>query len=303
MGWGGLVKIAAHWFSYRHYGRVMALLSLSFLFGDIVAKLWLGQFIRWGFDWRELFFIAAATLLVLAAVCAWAVRNDPESMGFEPPEPNPNTLLKDDSTGEAVSVRQVLLTYSRSLPFLLLLALSFGLTAVREAFNFWLPTYLVEVADLSEGAASQFSSLYPIFGMASILLAGVLSDTALRGKRGLLILLGCLPLTAVLVLMTTDSTGQTLPLVLSSAVGLLLLGPYSFLAGAMSMDMGGRKGAATAAGLVDGVGYLGGTLSLWLTGRLAQHNGWDSAFVALAVIAALTALAAGAFYWTQERKR
>jgi sugar phosphate permease len=54
-------------------------------------------------------------------------------------------------------------------------------------------------------------------------------------------------------------------------------------------------------GLVDAVGYVGGTLSLWLTGLLAQRVGWNSAFLSLAGLAALTAGAAGVYYWTQER--
>jgi OPA family glycerol-3-phosphate transporter-like MFS transporter len=303
MGWGGLVKITAHWFSYRNYGKVMGLISLSYLFGDIVAKLWLGQLIYWGLDWQTLFFVSGATLLVIALGCLWAVKNDPESMGFPTPEVNPNSLLTEEEGQEKASLAVILRTYFSSLSFFLLLMMSFGLTAIREAFNFWLPTYLFEVASLSKGAASQFSSLYPVFGMVSILLAGYLSDAALRGKRGLMILIGCVPMTVVLLLMAADLKGQVVPLVLSSLVGLLLLGPYSFLAGAMSMDLGGRKGAATAVGLVDGVGYLGGTLSLWLTGRLAQYSGWNSAFVALAIITGLTAVAAGLFYWTQERLR
>lgn len=303
MGWGGLVKITAHWFSYRSYGKVMGLLSLSYLFGDIVAKLWLGQLIRWGLGWQSLFFVSGGTLFAIALICVWTVKNDPESMGFAPPEISPNSLLKETHTQEKTPLLGILRTYFGSLSFILLLVMSFGLTAIREAFNFWLPTYLFEVASLSKGAASQFSSLYPIFGMVSILLAGFLSDTALHGKRGIVILLGCVPMTFVLLLMAADLKGQIVPLVLSSLVGLLLLGPYSFLAGAMSMDLGGRKGSATAVGLVDGVGYLGGTLSLWLTGRLAQYNGWNSAFVALAILTGLTALAAALFYWTQERQK
>jgi len=34
LGWVGLVKVASRWFSYSTYGTVMAVLSLSYLFGD-----------------------------------------------------------------------------------------------------------------------------------------------------------------------------------------------------------------------------------------------------------------------------
>jgi sugar phosphate permease len=60
MGWGGLVKTTANWVAYQSYGRIMAFLSLSFLFGDIVAKLLLGQLIKMDIGWRELFFVSAA---------------------------------------------------------------------------------------------------------------------------------------------------------------------------------------------------------------------------------------------------
>jgi len=45
--------------------------------------------------------------------------------------------------------------------------------------------------------------------------------------------------------------------VLVAAIGFLVIGPYSFFAGAMSLDFGGRQGSATASGLIDGIGYLG----------------------------------------------
>ncbi len=71
----------------------------------------------------------------------------------------------------------------------------------------------------------------------------------------------------------------------------------------MSLDAGGPKGAATAAGLVDAVGYLGGTLTLWLTGYLAEREGWNAAFMALAGLALITAGTAFLFYLSQERRR
>ncbi len=37
-GWVGLVKVASRWFSYSTYGTVMAVLSLSFLFGDAACR-------------------------------------------------------------------------------------------------------------------------------------------------------------------------------------------------------------------------------------------------------------------------
>jgi OPA family glycerol-3-phosphate transporter-like MFS transporter len=304
MGWGGLVKTTANWVAYQSYGRIMAFLSLSFLFGDIVAKLLLGQLIRMDIGWRELFFVAAALLAIIACMSFFMVRSNPEEVGYESPAVNPDNLFTEDKQGEKPqSLKELLLPYFKSLPFLLMLAISFGLTAIREAFNFWIPTYLFESTGFTEGEASQFSAAFPVFGMVSILGAGYLSDTLLKGKRGVLICIACVPITLVLCMMGLGLKGTIIPLVLISLAGLLVLGPYSFLAGAMSLDMGGRKGAATASGLMDAVGYVGGTLAVWLTGRLAERSGWNSAFIVLAVVAAFTAVAAFVYYLTQERTR
>jgi len=303
MGWAGLVKITAHWFSFRSYGKIMGLLSLSYLVGDIAAKLLLGQLLTLGVGWRGLFG-AAAGVLALVALANWFIlANTPASVGLPDPPTNPDSLFDTAPAAEQpASLGALLGPYFRSLAFLLLLLLSFGLTALREAFSFWVPTYLVEAAHLSESAASQYSALYSVFGMVSILGAGYLSDAWLRGQRGPLLLVACLGLAPVLLLMAQPASSSTLPLVLISLVGLLLLGPYSFLAGAMALDAGGRQGAATAAGLVDAVGYVGGTAALWLTGRLAERQGWGGAFMALAALAAATAVAALVFYRTQERR-
>ena len=303
MGWAGLVKTTAHWFSYQSYGKIMGLLSLSYLFGDIVAKLLLGQLLVLGLGWRGLFMAAAGMLTVVALASRFSLKSTPESIGLPAPPTRPDNLFTgpEAPTDRPTSPGSLLRPYLQSRSFQLVLVMSFGLTALREAFSFWVPTYLVEAAHLSEGAASQYSALYSLFGMVSILGAGYLSDTWLRGQRGSLILAACVLLVPVLLLMTRPTNTSVLPLLLISLTGLLLLGPYSFLAGAMSLDAGGRQGAATAAGLVDAVGYAGATLTLWLTGFLAEHLGWDGAFLALALLAAATAGAALVFYRTQER--
>lgn len=301
LGWAGLVKTTANWFSYRAYGRIMAVLSLSYLLGDIVAKLLLGQLLELGVGWRGLFGAAAAVLALVAALDWWLVAPAPASVGLPAPEASPSAVITEVG-GPTPTVSALLGPYLRSPAFLLMLGLSFGFTALREALSFWLPTYLVEAAHLSAGAASAYSALYSVLGMVSVLGAGYLSDAKLQGRRGPLLLLAGLGLVPVLLLMARPGGGLGLPLLLSAAAGFLLLGPYSFLAGAMALDAGGPRGAATASGLIDAVGYMGSTGALWLTGRLAERYGWGSALLALAVLAGATAALALVFMRTQEQR-
>src|SRR5262245_26836855 len=67
-GWAGMVKIASRWFSRSTYGTVMAVISLSYLFGDAAARQFMAVLIGYGLGWREVFWIAGGTLLVIWVV-------------------------------------------------------------------------------------------------------------------------------------------------------------------------------------------------------------------------------------------
>src|SRR5262249_22843280 len=93
-----------------------------------------------------------------------------------------------------------------------------------------------------------------------------------------------------------------LAVALGAVAGFVTIGPYSFLAGAISLDLGGKRGSAMAAGLIDGTGYLGGVLAGGGIARLSTQFGWSKTFIALAIVAAATALAAPAHLALRRRR-
>lgn len=95
--------------------------------------------------------------------------------------------------------------------------------------------------------------------------------------------------------MATSRENLPLSLLAIGATAFCLLGPYTLLAGAIAMDMGGRKGSATAAGLIDTAGYAGGTLSGIAVGGLAESGGWAAVFNVMALLAAGVGVIAAAY--------
>src|SRR5262245_20705654 len=91
-GWAGLVKIASRWFSRSRYGTVMAILSLSYLFGDAVARQFMAVLIGWGFGWREVFWTAGATLLALWTVIFFILMETALDIGESEPEDNTRNI-------------------------------------------------------------------------------------------------------------------------------------------------------------------------------------------------------------------
>jgi sugar phosphate permease len=85
--------------------------------------------------------------------------------------------------------------------------------------------------------------------------------------------------------------------------GFMLLGPYSYLAGAMSLDFGGEHGSATAAGIIDGFGYIAGWISGDTVARISVDFGWRNAFETLAAVSLLTAVVAlGLTFYQRSHK-
>jgi OPA family glycerol-3-phosphate transporter-like MFS transporter len=174
---------------------------------------------------------------------------------------------------------------------------NFGLTLIRETFNFWTPTFLHEAAGLSESGAAQYSLFVPLVGAGSVFLAGYATDYL--GGRHWRIIIPSLVLLAVLLTLLGLAPLDGRPvfsICLISSISFFLIAPYSFLSGVMALDLGGKSGSSTAAGLIDSAGYFGAVVSGWGIGKIAETRGWGAAFLFLAGVALITMLAAIA-YW------
>jgi OPA family glycerol-3-phosphate transporter-like MFS transporter len=213
------------------------------------------------------------------------------------PEVNPRNVYAGDEAdceGERGRLRAILGPLFESPAFWLVCVLAFGATLLRETFNLWTPTYFVQFAGLQPSVAASRSALFPLCGGISVLLGGFLSDKLGPNGRNLLMTAGMTACAVCLFLMgrVPSGAGQWPPTILVALVGFTLLGPYSYLAGAMSLDFGGQRGSATAAGIIDGFGYMAGWLSGDTVARISVAFGWRSAFLALAGVALLTAIMA-----------
>ena len=305
LGWTGLVKVTSRWFSYTTYGSVMAVLSLSYLFGDAISRTIMSVLLAHGVGWRGLFATGAVLLSVLLLANVFFLRESPLQYNLPPPVENPLNLFSDapaaeKQTGTASIFRTLLGSYA----FWLVCGLSLGATLLRETFNLWIPTYFTQMVGMSNAQAASGSALFPFFGGLSVLLAGFASDRLGAEGRSLILFGGlCLTVFGLLGLSAVSlHTPHLVPIALIAAVAFCLLGPYSYLAGAMSLDFGGKEGSATAAGLIDGFGYLAGVLSGNGMAHLAVTYGWQGMFLVLAFVAAGTSVIGGLSLWQQHRR-
>jgi len=303
VSWAGLVKVSSQWFDYSSYGKIVGILSLSYLVGDAVARQWMGMLIDQGFGWRALFYFAAAVACLFLLVNFFFLRESRVDTGFAEAKPNPLNLFSG-SESRPQSWRELLLPLVRSRAFVLVCLLSFGTTIIREVFNSWIPTYLRDDMGYSVSNAARMSAVFPWVGAVSVLLTGWLSDRLGATGRALTLIAG-LGMTVVGLLALTairsSATASVMPLVAIGAIAFCLLGPYSLLGGALALDFGGKRASALSSGIIDGVGYLGGAAAGYGAAQVSVSFGWPGVFVSLAAVSALSALAAGRLYILSAR--
>ncbi len=274
IGWVALVRVVGRWFPVGRHATVMGVLSLSFLLGDAFVRLVLGTTIRIGEinrdgpleilnSWPAVFGVAAGILAIFAVLTSIFLRESPLDVGLPEPPANPINLYHDfAATRTRPSLVHLLIPLLSSGLFWLVCGMSFGLTLIRETFNTWTPTYLNEAVELRVGAAALGSVLPPLGGAAAVVMAGVLSDR-IGGRHGRIILPSLVLLgVTLLAIATMDTQGRpVLALSLVTAAQFFLVGPYSYLAGVMALDLGGKTGNSTASALTDTAGYIGALLS------------------------------------------
>jgi sugar phosphate permease len=218
-------------------------------------------------------------LLALVAICALIVRAGP--------------LAPAAATAKAKPRGAVLALLKRP-QFILVCVLSFALTLLRETFNVWSVDFLMSMqGKQSVAAAALQSTTFDLAGAASIVLMGIAWDRVPRPLRrwmisGILLALAALLVGLPGIAQSSPSAGAWA----IGAIGLLVYGPYSLMAGVLAVESGGAELAASASGIIDAVGYTAGVLSGEVLGRIIDAGGYKLGFNCLAVLAALSAICA-----------
>jgi OPA family glycerol-3-phosphate transporter-like MFS transporter len=304
MGWMGLVKITGRWFPPARLATVMGVLSLSYLFGDALARFYLGAFVKSGLGWRELFLVAAGTLALIAFVSFLTLKSSPRDVNLSEPPPSARNVFGEDDHGHGrVSLAKLLGPLLASRMFWLVCAMNMGLTAIRETFNAWTPRYLEKGVGLSPDDVGMLSALFPLCGAIASLAAGWSADR-LKGHFGRIIVpLAALTAGVLWVFANTDLSGKPiLALTLISLIAVCVMGPYSFCSGVMALNLGGKRAGAASAGIIDAAGYLcGAIISGELAGHLVKHYGFAPLLDVLFWLGVGT-FAVSVVYWLFEER-
>jgi OPA family glycerol-3-phosphate transporter-like MFS transporter len=111
----------------------------------------------------------------------------------------------------------------------------------------------------------------PIGAVLGGLAAGHASDRLFQSRRAPVIFFAFLGQAACLLALSRSFDSAWSGCILLSAVSFFIQSAHGLVGGAASMDFGGRKAAATAAGFFDGAQYFAGAIVGYGMGTLLEH--------------------------------
>lgn len=281
--WGATLKLVPEWFGPTRLAFACGLLSLSFVFGGALATSLAGVIAGLTHDaWPAVLGIPSLVLLLLASAALLI-------------------LPKSSRTPEAALARAELPTYSlkrtlelfRERKFLVVIALSFTLTLLRETFNFWTVDFIKTEggAAVSSKLAAFLSTPFDLCGAVGIVMMGwVFGRLQPRGRQRLLVVILVTLAVLLALLPQLFHLGLWVLAMGVGAIGFLVYGPYSLLGGVLSVEVRGKEFAATVSGLVDGTGYFAGIMSGTVFGKLLMIGGYRLGFQAMAGLTLIAAV-------------
>ncbi|HET7538945.1 MAG TPA: MFS transporter [Polyangiaceae bacterium] len=281
-GWPGTTRAMAEWTTPKNRGTVMAFWATCYQVGSIVASDFAAWLLRRN-GWRAAFFGPGACMLGVALLIFLFLKR-----GDRASDPSARMAAELDAHAREVAQRRALHN-----PVLWAFGASyFFIKYVRYALLFWLPYYLHGTLGYAADHAAYVSNAFEAGGVVGVIAIGMLSDRVRRFSRAVVSMssLTCLAL-ALLVCAALPQRDVWLTVGALALVGALLFGPDALLSGAAAQDVGGPAAAATATGLVNGVGSVGGMLEGLTLPVISSHFGWQAMFPLLAGLALCAALA------------
>ncbi len=264
-----IVKINAAWFHVKERG------SFAGIFGIMIqAGRWFAftgaPFILRKLPWWWAFWIPAAILAVMFVLNLLLVASTPADAGYE-------FHTADETKEEAAqpaTLGFVLRKVFASEAMWLIAFSSMCLGMVRNGIDQYWAGYFGSVFNLSTADSSRFAPYNfvaygtPVAAIFGGIVAGNLSDRVFGSRRAPVIFFAFIGMTLSLVALSqglhTAWTGALLLLV----IAFFIQSAHSLIGGAASMDFGGKKAVATAAGLFDGAQYLAGAIVTYGLGRI-----------------------------------
>ena len=275
-----VVKVNSTWFHVRERGTFGGIFGIMISSGYFLAST-ICAWILTKLTWVWVFFVPSMAMAVMFLVDWLLVRNRPSHAGLADFDTGDGSAAHE-AEDAPLPLKELFRKVFHNPIIVSLIVAEFCTGFVRQGVMLYFTEYLEEVYHLPKrtplfwwtGVAFMFGG---IFGG---LLCGWMSDKLFQSRRPPVAFLFYLIQVVALVLLGATLgrgtlAGQIWAIVLLGITAMFIFGVHGMLSGTASMDFGGRKAAATVAGALDGIQYIGSGLTGFGLGWVLKTYGWD----------------------------
>ena len=292
-GWPGNIKAMAEWVPSAQRGRTMGLWSTCYQVGGIAASFVATRLLQ-AYGWRGAFIGPGLLIAVVAGIVLLGLRRGPlappgtATAGEVGYRQRPSSVAAEDDL--AKQKREAARRVLRSFTVWCYGSSYFCIKLIRYSLLLWLPTYMERVLHYSREDAGYLSTSFEVGGIVGTIILGLLSDRLRKVPRSLVAAISLVGLAAALFLyVQIGDSGRIVNFIAMALVGALLFGPDALISAAAAQDVGGPLAAAQAAGIINGLGSIGGVLQEVVTREVSARFGWNALFYVFVGLALLSA--------------
>jgi OPA family glycerol-3-phosphate transporter-like MFS transporter len=287
----GMVKINTAWFRKQERGTFAGIFGGMIQLGAIGVG-FLGKALATGIavplifftitipalDWRYMFFVPPAITFIIIILMNLTVKNHPEEAGFRVIHDDES---HDDDPHQLHLLRDVFFKITSN-PIAWINAGAYFCTGfVRTGINAWWVVYLLEAWGIGKLSMTfgALAFLLPFTAFVGSFSSGVISDKLFKGRRApvaaSIYLFESLFILVALLLSMGVIPGASGVLLAALIVGVNITcnSSHSIIGTAAAMDLGGRKMAGFASGVIDSFQYFGAMLAGFGLGWFMDRNG------------------------------
>lgn len=265
-----VVKVNAPWFHVRERGVFGGIFGIMISAGYALA-LAVGGYIFAHAPFYFVFLVPAVAVMVMFAVDLVMVKETPGQAGFADFDTGDSSSGDETPVNFGYLVKQVFTN-----PIIVTIACAEFCTGfVRQGLLLYFTEYLAEVHHVKPGSFFHNTASWGVTvgGILGGLICGFMSDKLFQSRRPPVAFIFYLGQVVSLIALQYAPT----PAIAAFLIGfccMWIFGVHGMLSGTASMDFGGKKAAASAAGMLDGIQYLASGFTGFGLGWLIKHHGW-----------------------------
>jgi OPA family glycerol-3-phosphate transporter-like MFS transporter len=268
-----LIKVNSGWFHVAERGVFSAIFGSMIQGGRALVYALMSMAFVVALPWQWKFFLPAIGTAIMAVFTYLVVQDTPTDAGLGDFDPQDATSGDTERITFSYVARKVF-----SNPVALTIAVAEFCTGfVRHGFEQWFPRYMQEAQHLpfDDPIFQRGAMAVVLAGIAGAFVAGYSSDKLFGHRRPPVAFIGyALQIACLWVVWKAPSLNAIIIAFTVNSLAISMV--HSMLSGTASMDFGGKRAAATAAGLFDGMQYMGGSFTGIGLGWMLERFGWTA---------------------------